>query len=441
MGAQAPIAPLQQEPQIPHWGLGLRVAFRFCFVYFGLFCICTQIFGGLISIPKMEILDPSSLWPMRQITFWTAAHIFHARLPLVYTGSGSGDKTFDWVLAFCLLVFAALATAIWSVLDRRRENYVTLYKWFRLFIRFALAGQMFGYGMDKLIPLQMPFPYLTRLLEPFGNFSPMGVLWSSVGASPAYEIFTGFAEMLGGILLIAPRTTMLGALVCVADTTQVFMLNMTYDVPVKLFSFHLVLMALFLVAPEFQRLADFFFRNRTVAPSAQPQLFQTRRANRIAIAAQIVFGIWMVGTAAYGGWGDWHTYGGGRPKSPLYGIWSVDELSIDGQIRSPLLTDYDRWHRAIFDFPEAVAFQRMDDSLARYGASINVNDKTLALTKVSDKNWKANFTFQRVAQDQLILDGNMDSHNIHMRLQLADRGKFLLVSRGFHWIQEYPFNR
>jgi hypothetical protein len=410
-------------------------------VYFGLFCICTQIFGGLISIPKMEILDPSSLWPMRQITFWTAAHIFHARLPLVYTGSGSGDKTFDWVLAFCLLVFAALATAIWSVLDRRRENYVTLYKWFRLFIRFALAGQMFGYGMDKLIPLQMPFPYLTRLLEPFGNFSPMGVLWSSVGASPAYEIFTGFAEMLGGILLIAPRTTMLGALVCVADTTQVFMLNMTYDVPVKLFSFHLVLMALFLVAPEFQRLADFFFRNRTVAPSAQPQLFQTRRANRIAIAAQIVFGIWMVGTAAYGGWGDWHTYGGGRPKSPLYGIWSVDELSIDGQIRSPLLTDYDRWHRAIFDFPEAVAFQRMDDSLARYGASINVNDKTLALTKVSDKNWKANFTFQRVAQDQLILDGNMDSHNIHMRLQLADRGKFLLVSRGFHWIQEYPFNR
>jgi hypothetical protein len=441
MGAQAPIAPLQQEPQIPHWGLGLRVAFRFCFVYFGLFCICTQIFGGLISIPKMEILDPSSLWPMRQITFWTAAHIFHAGLPLVYTGSGSGDKTFDWVLAFCLLVFAALATAIWSVLDRRRENYVTLYKWFRLFIRFALAGQMFGYGMAKLIPLQMPFPYLTRLLEPFGNFSPMGVLWSSIGASPAYEIFTGCAEMLGGILLIAPRTAMLGALICLADTTQVFMLNMTYDVPVKLFSFHLLLMALFLVAPEFQRLADFFFRNRTVAPSAQPQFFPTRRANRFAIAAQIVFGIWMVGTAAYGGWGDWHTYGGGRPKSPLYGIWSVDELSIDGQIRSPLLTDYDRWHRAIFDFPEAVAFQRMDDSFSRYGASINVNDKTLALTKVSDKNWKANFTFQRLAQDQLMLDGNMDSHKIHMQLQLADRGKFLLVSRGFHWIQEYPFNR
>jgi hypothetical protein len=41
----------------------------------------------------------------------------------------------------------------------------------------------------------------------------------------------------------------------------------------------------------------------------------------------------------------------------------------------------------------------------------------------------------------LILDGNMDSHKMHMQLELVDLNKFLLVSRGFHWIQEYPFNR
>jgi hypothetical protein len=439
--ANSPVVQPQHEPQNPHWSRGLRVTFRFSFVYFGLFCMYTQIFGGLISIPKMESIDPSSLWPMRQIVFWTSAHIFHAKLPLVYSGSGSGDKTFDWVLAFCLLVFAALATAVWSVLDRPRENYLTLSKWFRVFIRFALASQMVGYGMAKVIPLQMPFPILTRLVEPFGNFSPMGVLWSSIGASPAYETFAGSAEMLGGILLIIPWTTTLGALVCVADMTQVFMLNMTYDIPVKLFSFHLLLMALFLVAPDLERLEDFFFRNRSVAPSTRPQLFKTSRANRIAFAAQIAFGLWMLGTAAYGGWDDWHQYGGGRPKSALYGIWNVDELSIDGQLRSPLLNDYDRWRRAIFDSPSTMAFQRMDDSFARYGASINVADNTLALTKPNDKNWKANFLFERPAQDQLVLDGNMDGHKIHMRLQLVDRAKFLLINRGFHWIAEYPVNR
>jgi hypothetical protein len=83
----------------------------------------------------------------------------------------------------------------------------------------------------------------------------------------------------------------------------------------------------------------------------------------------------------------------------------------------------------------------MDDSFAGYGAVIDSNAKTIGLTKSSDKNWKGNLTFQRVAEDQLILDGNMDSHTIHMKLQLVDYKKFLLVSRGFHWIQEYPFNR
>src|SRR5258708_4503939 len=150
MSAQAQIAQLHADLHTPHWSFTSRVAFRFTLVYFGLFCVATQILGALLPIPDVAIPDPAALWPLRPVTFWTASHIFHAKLPLVYTGSGSGDKTFDWVLAFCLLTFAALATGLWSILDRRRENYVALHKWFRLFIRFALAGQMFTYGMYKV---------------------------------------------------------------------------------------------------------------------------------------------------------------------------------------------------------------------------------------------------------------------------------------------------
>jgi uncharacterized membrane protein YphA (DoxX/SURF4 family) len=445
MGAEVSVEQLDQqlkpEPTVARWSSARLVAFRFIFVYFTLFCLSQQILGGLFPIPKVDFPDLARLWPTRQIVFWTAAHVFHVTQPLVYRGSGSGDKTFDWVLAFCLLVIAVVATCLWSALDRRRENYDTLYKWFRLLIRFALATELILYGMDKVIPLQMPFPNLTRLLEPFHNFSPMGVLWYSIGASPAYEMFAGCAEMLGGVLLIFPRTTTLGALVALTDMTQVFMLNMTYDVPVKLFSFHLLLMVVFLLAPECERLMDFFFRNRTAGPSTQAELFRTRRANRIALAAQIFLGLWVIGNNVYGGWDAWHTYGGARPKSALYGIWDVAELSIDGQVRSPLLTDYARWHRAVFDFADSVAFQRMDDTFAGYGATINDKDKTIALTKSKDKNWKANFTFQRVGENELILDGDMDSHKMRMRLQLVDLKKFVLVSRGFHWIQEYPFNR
>jgi hypothetical protein len=440
-GAQLQTEPLHADVQIEEWKPATRVAFRFCFVYFGMYCLLTQISTALVPLPNFDIPDPSTFWPMRPMVIWTASHILHISQPLIYADTGSGDRTYDWVLLFCLLVIAILATIVWSILDRRRNDYLALYKWFRLGIRICLAGQMFGYGFAKAVPLQMPFPFLTRLVEPYGNFSPMGVLWASIGASPAYEIFVGFAEILGGLLLIVPRTTTLGALVCLADMTQVFMLNMTYDVPVKLLSFHLILLSLFLLAPDLQRLANVFFLNRPVAPSNEYPLFNTPRAARIALAAQVIFGIWLVGMNAYGSWKNWYVYGAGSPRSALYGIWNVEQLTIDGQIRSPLLTDSDRWRRVIFDIPTRMAFQRMDDSTARYGTSINTGDQTLELTKDDDKNWHASFVFQRPAPDRLILDGEMDGRKVQMQLRLFDRNKFLLVNRGFHWVQEYPFNR
>jgi hypothetical protein len=424
-----------------HWSLSTRVAFRFCFVYFGLFCLLTQVLGGLLPLANIEIPDPSSLPPFRQVVLWTATHVFHASQPVVYQVTGSGDRAYDWVLQFCFLVVALGATAIWSVVDRKRENYATAYKWFRLFIRFSLAGQMLGYGWAKAVPLQMPFPRLFKLVEPFGNFSPMGVLWASIGASPAYEVFAGCAEMLGGILLILPRTTMLGALICLADMTQVFMLNMTYDVPVKLFSFHLILLSLFLLAPDIQRLLDVFFFNRPVQPSRQFPLFATPRANRMAAVTQILFGALLIGMNGYGSWTSWHQYGGGSPKSALYGIWNVEQLVVDGQERPPLMSDHERWRRVIFDAPARMAFQKMDESLAPYGVAINTGDNTLKLTKNDNKDWKASFTYARPAPDRLVLDGEIDGHKEKMELQLVDRAKFLLVSRGFRWIQDYPFNR
>jgi hypothetical protein len=35
----------------------------------------------------------------------------------------------------------------------------------------------------------------------------------------------------------------------------------------------------------------------------------------------------------------------------------------------------------------------------------------------------------------------MDGKKVQMRLDLFPRERFLLVSRGFNWIQEHPFNQ
>src|SRR5262249_45745181 len=169
------------------WAPATRVAFRFCVLYFGLYVVTTQMLNGLLVIPKVGFPPLETLPPLRNVIEWTALHAFRVTHPLVITGSGSGDKTANWVAAFCLLVVSALGTLVWSMIDRHRAGYPALDRWFRLFMRFAVGTTMLGYGMVKAFPMQMPYPPLTRLLEPFGNFSPMGVLWYSVGASPGWE--------------------------------------------------------------------------------------------------------------------------------------------------------------------------------------------------------------------------------------------------------------
>jgi hypothetical protein len=224
-----------------------------------------------------------------------------------------------------------------------------------------------------------------------------------------------------------------------ADMTQVFMLNMTYDVPVKLLSFICCSCHCSCWLRIF-RLANLFLLNREAASSTQPSLFRTLRANRIALAAQILFGAWLVGLNVYNMSNQWKVFGEGGPsrRSMASGTWN----SFQWTARSaPVLTDNERWRRAIFDFNDNISFQRMDDFFTGFGAKIDVNANTLALTKAADKNWRATFAFERPAQDQQLLDGEMDAHKIHLQLRLMDRNKFLLVSRAFHWIQEYPFNR
>ena len=162
---------------------------------------------------------------------------------------------------------------------------------------------------------------------------------------------------------------------------------------------------------------------------------------QLLVAAQIVLAAYYIGNEVYQANRSWHTYGGGAPKPALYGIWNVDRMFIGGVERSPLATDYDRWRRVVVQNSTTVYFQRMDETLAAYPAKFDDKTNTIVLTRPSDKNWTATFAVQRPDAAHLSLSGAMDGHSIEMRTSLVDRAHFLLVSRGFNWVQEFPFNR
>jgi hypothetical protein len=423
--------------RVTPWHPLARIAFRFCFVYFGLFCLwfaqITFVYSGILG---HWLPDEAIMWQMvllEPITTWVGQHVFGIDAVL-HRDSGSGDQAAIWVGVFCVFAVALAATVVWTVVDRRRTEYTRLSAWFLVFLRFALGGQMLFYGIAKVIPTQMPTPPLDALLRPFGDLSPASVLWLQVGSSHPYEIMLGAIETLGGLLLFLPRTATLGALLSLLSMVQVFMLNMSFDVPVKILSFHLLLMSLVLLAPQLRRLANVLVLQRPSRPTTQPPLFANGRANRIAASAQVALGIWVLIGCVQIGWEAWREYGGGRPKPELYGIWSVRNFTADGKNLPPLTTDGNRWQRLVFDEPDAVIYQKMDGELVASTVKVDIAARTIALPELG-----ATFTFDRLSPDRLRLDGQLDGRAVTMSLERFDPNGFTLRSRGFHWVQEYPY--
>jgi hypothetical protein len=200
---------------------------------------------------------------------------------------------------------------------------------------------------------------------------------------------------------------------------------------------HLIAFAVFLLAPDLGRLARLFVLNRPVAESTYAPLFRTARANRRAVLAQIVFGLYLAAMFTRLAVVSWRSPGGGgSPKSALYGIWDVDRLSVDDELRPAILNDYDvRWRRVIFDAPDRVVFQRTDDSFAHYGAVLDVGRHTIALTKGNSRTWQASFTFHQPTPERMILDGDMDGRRIYLDLRLVPLDTFRLLNSGFRWIR------
>jgi hypothetical protein len=441
------------EPPMPglapaRWPFITRLAFRFVVSYFTLYIASTQMISGLLAIPGVRVPPLSSVPPLLSLTSWVATELFGFSKPLVLI-SGSGDKPFDWTVSAVLLAIAGATTIVWSLFDRHRPNYLGLQKWFRLFLRFGMGTTMLTYGMVKAFPLQMSYPSLTRLLEPYGHFSLMGVLWAHIGASPAYETFTGLVELSAAVLLFIPGLTLLGALVSLAASTQVFVLSMTYDVPVKLFSFHLIIMSLVLLAPDARRLVNVLVLGRAVDAPSHPPLFKKRFLHVVAIVMQLALGTWLVYSSFTVSKASYSQRGPDAPKPPLYGVWTIETMTIDGQVRSPLVTDYDRWRRMIVQTATGLTFQRMDDTFTGYGAKVDTSARTITLTRapaapgvpVAQPEETGRFTYEHPSPERLILDGSVDGKAMRMELQYYDRSNFRLVQGRFRWIQDYPFNR
>lgn len=412
----------QAEP-IAKWSLGKCVAFRF---------ICIYLF--VYNIPSfMDYF----LW--ETIVPWFGKYVLHLSNDITILPNGSGDTTYNYVQVLLFVLIAGIGTVLWSVFDRKRSNYCRVHLWLYTFVRINLAMTMIMYGLVKVIPTQFGPLYLHELSMPYGDMSPMGVLWRFMSASDTYTIFTGLVEVIGGILLVIPRLYLIGSILCIGITTNVFMLNMSYDVPVKLLSFHLLLMSLFLVAPDWRRLTDLFFFNRRVESSVAPELFQRKWLNRSFTALTIAYIAWLGEDSFETNYLYRKTHDDFVAEFPLYGVWSVDKFHVDGEVKPPLLTDETRWKDIIFSTPGSLRIQKINGKAELFDLKSDFEKNTLTLVeKGQDPNRESELSFKRDSQNpqQITIEGVLDGRHIHAVLF---RKEFVLLNRGFHWINESPF--
>jgi hypothetical protein len=370
---------------------------------------------------------------------WVGKNVFDVELARFPTGSG--DTTFDWVQLCCTAAAAMVVTTAWTLIARRRPIGAPLRDWIRAFVRFGLATILVSYGAYKVIPTQFTRPSLDRLLQPFGDASPMGLLWTFMGASPAFCIVTGAAEMLAGLLLVPRKTALLGALASIGVMSVIVAMNFCYDVPVKLYSAHLLAMAAFVAAHDGRRLAGFFVLERPVAASEPRMLWRPAWLDRGARIVAALFALAWVACTLQQSASVRASYGATVADESLRGIWDVEEFELEGERLPPLVTEERRWRRVVFGSAQMLGLQGMDGSRQRFRMTLDPAARRLTLSKWDDPDWSSALEYSVSEPGGLVITGSFDGRATRATCKRAPDSEFLLVSRGFHWISEYPFNR
>jgi hypothetical protein len=420
------------------WSFIQKFLFRFFLILFLLYIF----FNPNGVLPYSDYLFNFYIPPFHKLIVWIGKNILHLSYPITVFTNGSGDTTYDYVVTFFIAAISLVGAVAWSIMDRKTETYNKSYYWLRVIVRYYVAITMFGYGFVKVFKLQFPFFSADRLLQPYGDSSPMGLAWNFLGFSQGYNYFMGFGELLSGILLLFRRTTTLGALVTLVVAGNIMAINYCFDVPVKLLSTALVVMSLFLLSKDLQRIVDFFFLNRpTQAADITAPAF--RKKWQIILLAFLKYGLicYVIFVNVQQALSAMKQYGDAAPKPPLHGIYNIETFVRNRDTLEALKTDTTRWSQLIVSYPGYSFIKMMNDSTKGFAFNTDTAAKKIEMFSYLDTSKKSNFVYSFPHENILLLTGKLNNDSVMIQMKRYDLNNFRLINRGFHWVNEYPLNR
>lgn len=433
-----PIAPVAW----PHWQ---RILFRFLFVYLVLRIEPWSFFTTWLPPVRWLVYRYYALddWLVR----WSNAHVFHTWSTLVEP-NGSGDTSWAFTRIKLYLVIAGAACILWSCLDRKRTNYTRLLFWLRMSVRYFLIAAALSYGIIKLFLLQMPYPTLSQLSTPLGDLLPMRLSWLFIGYSAKYQFFSGSMETLAGLLLLYRRTITAGLLVATGAFANVVMINMAYDVPVKLYSSLLLFCCLFLLALDAPRLIKFLVLNQPTPSTtvwdwnfARPWQAWGSRAVKLYLLATLML------IPLNDGWKNFQSLRH-RPKAvPIAaGVYDVRRYVVNHDTIPAASGDTLRWQDVIIDnngagsvnTRDAVFWQHYRRGYFRYRADTVHHTVAVWKTSTIPRDSAFLFTMRYELSDTATIRFHtvIRGDSVHVELVRSPR-HFQLAENQFHWLSEY----
>ncbi len=423
------------------WSLPTRVAFRFSFIYLMLYMFSngnTTVFTLLQNFPTLDGWVHNILFePLGALTLWWAVKFLHLTgIAATWHRDGSGDTLLNYLLCVTFAAVALAGTAVWSVLDRRRPHYQTLYAWLRFFVRLNVGVGMLQYGFYKVYPIQMQPPNLAVLNEPLGNASPMTLLWTLLGLSPTYERICGAAEVLGGLFILFRPTALVGAALSAFVMTNVVLYNLFFDVPVKLYAIHILVMSVFVMLPDVRPLWDFLVMHRAaklrgiwVPPASRPGFL------RATAWVEAGFLILMLASEIKFDHDRYSAYLAGVRPAPIIGLWRIEPGSPMPQTIGGV-----PWNEISIDHLTRGMARSTDGQLWRM--YLNYDEKKHTLGMISRGGSGAvKYTWATPDPNHLILhvDGKNPQTLTFDRVPTPEH--YALLDRGFHMVSEWGYER
>jgi hypothetical protein len=428
----------------PEWR---KVSFRFFFIYLILQIAPWTWLDRLPWIGKVTEFFTDYYYQFDNWAVTTAnQYIFHVR-PVLIPQNGSGDTSQGWAQVWLYLSVAVVGALVWTLVDRKRGSYQQADYWLRTFVRYFIALHCFGYGILKLFSLQMFFPTISQMITPLGDFLPMRFSWMFMGYSTPYQVFSGAMETIAGLLLLNRKTVTLGLLFAGGVFANVFMMNLSYDIPVKIFSAHLFFYSLYLLAHDAPRLYSLLVLNKGVERLDLYDFNYSSKGWRIGrIIAKVLFISMAVVFQTYN-MVEYDQSVKNRPdfKPIPSGLYDVKTYVLNGDTIPGLVTDTVRWKDMVFErggggsvgTTDTLFWQRY-----RRGYFSFKPDTVRRNLRVIRRSWPGDttylFTMHYDVSDRsrIKLWTKVRNDSLYIELERSKR-HFQLAEKQFHFLSEY----